>query len=393
LHPLALDDLGARFAQIADRRGPVWDTLWARRNIGRFAVAVKPGNEASTEARNACAGLALADAGPRPARWTPQWQEYLRQDLGTVWAQMQMPGDGFMGLSIARAFHGQSQGLADLFGARVEEQPDGNYYVHPLPPNPATIAALRPKPLEQSLYWAAVEYARYARQASAGLLPIRAPVMTGPLDTANYLLGSTVLLEWVYTEPAALKELLATLTDTIVRFQLALREAAGGPLDPQLAWCLRGGPDICSELRAIISADLYEEFEAPFLREIGRRTGPLVVHSCGDWARTVPSALADPAIRAMNGGSREVDVGELCRLANGRMTLSVYGSQNCHEECLWPDEASFLTHLLKTVPRTQPFEATLSEDSLALWNRLCREHGRPESQVQPAVQEHPDGHV
>ena len=51
------------------------------------------------------------------------------------------PGDGFLGIAVPRSVHGQSQGICDIFGARVEEQPDGNFYVHPLPADPAVIVA------------------------------------------------------------------------------------------------------------------------------------------------------------------------------------------------------------------------------------------------------------
>ena len=377
----SLAQLQARFAACQDRRAAVWDALWARQAIGRLAVAVTPSEERVAQARAACAGLELRDPSPLPAHWTPRWREYLVRDLVQAWAQTAVPGDAFVGLPVERSIHGQSQGFADLFGARVEALPDGNFFVHPLPPDPVAIAAIQPRPLEVSMYWAAVEYVRYARAAAAGCLPARAPVMTGPLDTANYLLGSTVLLEWVYTEPKALKALLATLTDAIVRMLQALREAGGGRLDPQLVWCMRGGPDLCSELRAIISADIYEEFEAPCLREIGRRFGPLAIHSCGSWERTVPSVCADPGLRALNGGSREVDVAELCRLANGRLTLSIYRSQNCHERCLWPDNEAFWSHILGTVPLSQPFEVTVPEQEIPAWNRLCERYGRPESRL------------
>jgi hypothetical protein len=382
----SLDSIQSRFAGLENQRKAVWDALWARQSVGRIATAVAPGEKAVARAREACAGLSLREPERLPARWTPKWREHLLKDVGYICAQMEMLGDGFMGLSIDRGFYGQSQGMAEIFGARVDAQADGNYYVHPLTPDPAAMAALKPRPLEESLYWAAVDYVRYARHATEGVLPVRAPVMTGALDTANYLLGSTVVLEWVYSEPEALKALLAAITDVIVRLLQALQAAAGGRIDPQLVWCMRGGPDICSELRAIISADIYEEFEAPCLREIARRTGPLAVHSCGSWERTVPSACDDPGIRAMNGGSQESDAAELCRLANGRMTLSVYRSQNCHERCLWPENETFWSHILQVVPPAQPFELTIPEKEIPLWNRLCNRYGRPENCLEQGME-------
>ena len=382
---MSLDRIQGRFGEIARERERVWDALWARRSIDRIATAVAPSDERVARVRQACAGMKLHDPRSLPRRWLPKWREHLLKDLGHICAQMEMPGDGFVGLYTERAFYGQSQGIADLFGARVEEQPDGNFYVYPLPPDPVVIAGLRPRPLEESIYWAAAEYVRYARDATGGVLPVRAPVMTGPLDTANYLLGTTVLLEWVYTEPEALRALLSTLTDTIIRMLHAVQEAAGGQIHPQLFWCIRGGPDLCSELRAIISADIYEEFEAPYLREIGRRVGPLAVHSCGSWERSVPSACSDPNIRAMNGGSREADVAELCRLANGGMTFSIYRSQNCQERCLWPGNGTFWSHILRTVPPSQPFELTVPEKEIPLWNRVCDQYGRSQNRL-PATE-------
>ncbi|MEK9137750.1 MAG: uroporphyrinogen decarboxylase family protein, partial [Bacteroidota bacterium] len=42
------------------------------------------------------------------------------------------------------------------------------------------------------------------------------PVMTGPFDTVNYLLGTTTLMEWVYTEPLVVHGLLDKVTAVII---------------------------------------------------------------------------------------------------------------------------------------------------------------------------------
>ena len=175
----------------------VWDALWRGESIGRVAVFVCPGN-ATIMSMHERYTFALADV-ETPRGYTEAWRQGLLDELYYLAACRSLPGDCSPALHVPRHLHGQTQGFADLFGARVEVQPDGNFFPYPLPDDPAVIDALEARPLETSRYWTAVEWLNYARAATGGLLPFHNPVMTGPLDTANYLLGSTTLLEWVYT--------------------------------------------------------------------------------------------------------------------------------------------------------------------------------------------------
>ena len=197
--------------------------------------------------------------------------------------------------------------------------------------------------------------------------------MTGPIDTANYLLGPTTLLEWVYTHPDTVHRLLEKITDVIVRMTRARLEAAGGVAHSLHFACLRGGFDLCSEVKSLVSRAIYEEFEAPYLRRIGEAIGAFGVHSCGSWERTIPSVLENPRIRAMNGQIKENDLEELCRLADGKIALSIGPSVNVHACHTWPDMESFYRHILKTTPDSQPFEVSVEEEHLPLWDRLHKE--------------------
>ena len=359
----------------------VWDALWEGRSIGRIAVAVTPGKERMSRAVETCAGLPLTEPAVNPPRWTEQWREALMESVARLGAQSELPGDSCPALPVPRFVHGQSQGICDLFGARVEGQEDGNFFVHPLPPDPGQIAALEPAPLETSMYWGAVEWLRYARAATGGAFAFRNPVITGPLDTANYLLGTTVLMEWVYTEPACVLRLLDTITDVITDMLRALREAAGGALHGDILPCMRGGHSLCSECRSIISRETYEQFEAPFLRRLGEQLGPYGIHSCGNWERTIPSALLDPNLRAMDGQVRENDLATLCRLAAGRVALSIRASSDLDARYTWPDGESYYRYLLAAVPPSQPFELSIPEEDIPLWNSLCDELGAGHSRL------------
>jgi hypothetical protein len=355
------------------RANPVWDALWRGQSPGRIAVHIVPSAERIARIRER-RRLDPDDAPHRPERWDEKWRTALLDNLYAIAAQMELPGDTCPALDVPRFTHGQSQGLCDIFGARVERQPDDNYFVHPLPADPGLIRDLVPRPLETSMYWGAVEYIRYARAATGGTLPFRNPVMVGPLDAANYLLGTTVLLEWLYTEPETIHRLLDTLTDVITRMMAAVQEAAGMVLCGDILPCMRGGFCLCAEVRSLVSAETQAEFDAPYLRRIGEGLGPYGVHSCGSWERTVPVALRDPRLRVMHGQIRENDLAELCRLAGGRLALSIGRSVNVHDRFTWPDRESYYRHILKTVPDDQPLETRLeSEEDIPLWDRLHRE--------------------
>ena len=347
----------------------VWDALWRGESIGRVAVFVCPGNATIMSMRERYT-FALADV-ETPRGYTEAWRQGLLDELYYLAACRSLPGDCSPALHVPRHLHGQTQGFADLFGARVEVQPDGNFFPYPLPDDPAVIDALEARPLETSRYWTAVEWLNYARAATGGLLPFHNPVMTGPLDTANYLLGSTTLLEWVYTEPEVIHRLLAKITDAIIRMLRALQAASGGFRHSMHSNCSRGGFGLCSELRALVSTGIYQEFEAPYLQQIGEQLGTFAVHSCGSWERTLPSVRTNPYLRVMNGPIKENDLPTLCEYSAGEVLLSLYHSQDVHEEYLWPDMESYYRHVLTITPADQPLEINdLPEADVALWLKL-----------------------
>ena len=289
-------------------------------------------------------------------------------------ATMELPGDYCPALDVPGFVHGQSQGIADLFGAEIKLLSDDNFHASPLSPNPEKITDIKPLPIETSRYFHAVEYIRYARQATGAAMPFHNPVMTGPLDTANYILGTTTLMEWLYAEPEVLHHLLSTITDVLIEMIAALHDAAGGTLCSHHLRCARGGFDLCSELRSLISLDLYEQFEAPYLQRIGESLGAFSAHSCGNWERTIPSIINDPNFRAMNGQIKENDLATLCNLASGKLTLSIGRSMDVHDRFMWTDSQSYYRHILETVPDGQPLELIIeTENDIQVWDKLHRQ--------------------
>jgi hypothetical protein len=323
--------------------------------------------------REEAALLVQDTADIRPSGWTPEWKDSLVSGVSVLLAGEQLPGTWVPAIDVPRSVHGQSQGICDLFGVPVEQQSDGNYFVHPIAGDAAVVDRIVPGPIRTSMYWGAVEWVRYARRATAGRFPFRNAVMCGPLDLANYLLGTTRLMEWMYTEPATVHRLLDKVTGVIIDMVRALREAAGGTLHPLHFGCLANLFDLCSECRSLVSAEMFAEYDAPYLRRIGQALGPYAIHSCGSWERTIPTSLGDPQLKGMNGQVRENDLRDLCRLAVGRVVLSIGPSCNLAERYTWPDRASFLRYVLDTVPPDQAVEVRIAEDEIALYTELCRQ--------------------
>ena len=352
---------------------PVWDMLWQKKWPGHIAVSCSSSVE-RVDCLKDKYNIELNDEPYRTEYWTPKWLEWLTENLYGNAAQMQLPGDFCYALDVPGFVHGETQGIGDIFAAKVELLSCGNFHVHPLSLTPEAIADINPSLIAKSLYYKAVEYIKYARATTQGILPFRNPVMTGPIDTANYLLGTNTLLEWLYTEPKAIHDLLGKTTDVLIQMVKAIRDAAGGYLCSHHLKCVRGGFDFCSEVRSLISLDMYEEFEAPYLRRIGQELGAFSVHSCGNWEKNIPNIISDPNFRAMNGQIKENDLATICKLASGNLTLSIGRSVDVHDRFIWPSTESYYRHILETVPNGQPFELTIEkEEDINLWGMLHRQ--------------------
>ena len=138
-------DLAEKMAGNAD----VWDALWRGESIGRIAVAVVPSAARLERVKEECA-FDLDDSAERSERWNEQWRQGLLDELYAIAARLQLPGDYCPAAAVPRFVHRQSQGIVDLFGARVEEQPDGNCFAFPLPADPSAIDAVQANALETS---------------------------------------------------------------------------------------------------------------------------------------------------------------------------------------------------------------------------------------------------
>ena len=185
-------------------------------------------------------------------------------------------------------------------------------------------------------------------------------------------LGTMTLMKWVYDEPKALHRLLDIITDVIIDMIKKLQSASEGKLCPDQCGCLPYGFALCSEVRHLISANVYNEFESPYLRKIGRECGTYMLHSCGTWERMLPIDIQDKNLMMVHFQTKEMDLKKVYDLTKGNISLCVGQSINLGEKYLWPNESSFYRYLMTAFPAPVPLAFTIGniESYLAVQDEL-----------------------
>lgn len=290
-------------------------------------------------------------AGPKTRR--PEVDEGLRRDILQAWRISRSAGrcDAFPDIRPIRNHYGHSQRLAEPFGGAPYMEA-GHCQAFPVIHDLSAVRTLKPKPITACRYMSAgLDLLRYLHASTEGRYPIRQMVTTGALDTVNYLTGTTLLLEGLYTHPKEVHQLLRMTTDMLIEHILACREAVGGNLVPDHT-SLISGYALCSELRSQISAAHYEEFEAPYLKAIGDAVGPLIVHSSGRWEQTIPATLADPNIFHIVLWVRDTDLAETTAMIGDRISIEAWRTDL--EQFGFADAAGFYRYIFAGIrPETR----------------------------------------
>lgn len=341
-----------------NKRKDAWEGLSHRRAFGRAAVVVYNRSDEDEISNTFIPEEEIPLVSL--ARSMPEWDKEIRKQVRAlhVASLSKYQDDSFPALGIPRTVHGQSQTLAEIFGCRLIPQESEQDLFFPVPwiETASDVDRINLKPVEKCLYGKAIEFAKYAHEATNGELSIRNPVMTGPIDTANYILGTMRLMEWIYEEPEALHRLIEKITNVLIDIIKKLQAASGGKLCPDCSSCLPYGFALCSEVRHLISTEVYNEFESPYLRKIGRECGSYMFHSCGTWERMLEIDTADPNLMLINFQSKEMDLEKVYEITRGNLSLGIGISVSLAEKYLWPDDASFFRHLMTVFPEPVPIE-------------------------------------
>ncbi|MHB9106639.1 MAG: uroporphyrinogen decarboxylase family protein [Armatimonadota bacterium] len=270
----------------------------------------------------------------------------IRRDVLQAWRISQVADrcDAFPCLMPIRDHYGHSQRLAEPFGAQPYME-YGECQCVPAITSMAQVRALKPKAVRDCPYLSkSLALLRYLVESTEGRYPVRQMVTTSAFDTVNYITGTTLLLDSLYTHPEEVHLLLRMVTDILIEHIHACREIAGDLLVPDHAVLLRGYA-LCSELRSGISAEHYAEFEAPYLKEIGEAVGPLVVHGSGRWEQSLAATLADPNIIHLVLWVRDTQWPVITRAVGGQVSIDAWRSDL--ERYGFPDAASYYRYLFE----------------------------------------------
>lgn len=282
--------------------------------------------------------------------------------------------DSFPALALTRNLYGHSQRLAEPFGAEPFMDA-GHCQSRPGITSMSQVARLKPRAVSEC-HWLSrsLEVLRYYYESTEGNYPVREMVTTGPIDTVNYITGTTLLLESLYTHPKEVHALLDMVTDVLIDHILECRRIVGGRLVPDHTPLL-AGYTLCSELRSEYSGEHYEEFEAPYLRRIGEAVGPLIIHASGRWEQSLPATLADPNIFHIVIWVRDTDLATVTGAIGDRISVEAWRSDL--QRYGFPDSLSYYRYLLAGLRPETRF--TIAHPDPEAWNQAWDEMDRQAS--------------
>jgi hypothetical protein len=118
----------------------------------------------------------------------------------------------------------------------------------------------------------------------AELVPVRHCDTQGPFDIAAQARGHDELFLDMYVDPDFVHDLMAKSLDIYVKMNLLCKSMAGHPVDSGPAntyWMDPGSVRLCDDSGILISAEMYEQFCADYVRRAYEPFGGGHLHYCG----------------------------------------------------------------------------------------------------------------
>ena len=195
--------------------------------------------------------------------------------------------------------------------------------------NPADIARMKqPDPYQDGDMPRVLNFMEYARQHSD--LPVGLTDINSPLCTAAQLCGYDNLFVWMYEEPEAVHELLANISEALIRWVKLQKEIIGEPRDQsnglQGVWSPKGnGIWLSDDDLVSIGPELYSEFIVPEYSRIFETFGGGTVHFCGNGNHQLENLLSIKNIRAVNNSpmGHFENFSNLVKKLSGKLTILI----------------------------------------------------------------------
>ncbi len=138
----------------------------------------------------------------------------------------------------------------------------------------------------------------YFLRETRGRLPISWTDLQNPLNVATQLVDISTFFTALVEAPEKVKQILAAITDVVISFTQKQSALIGDRLvrpGHGFASSKAGtGIGLSSDNLVMISPRMYESFCVPNDTKIGASFGGAAIHSCGDWARWLPTVKKIP---------------------------------------------------------------------------------------------------
>ena len=158
-----------------------------------------------------------------------------------------------------------------------------------------------PKTGDCELMQMVLEYIRYFKEQTHGLIPLSLTDTQSPCDTASLILDPCELFAVSLEEPEALTDFMAKITRCIGDFSEMQMELIGedllsAPGHMMISSTGRKGIALSDDNLAVISRESYAVLGIPWNKDLCRRFGGLAIHSCGRVTHNTPQLLEIPGL-------------------------------------------------------------------------------------------------
>lgn len=213
--------------------------------------------------------------------------------------------------------------------------------------DPAAVYNLQMPGVTDGVLGRILDYTRYFLAETGGAFPIRLTDIQGPLDNAALIMGHNNFLLAMRTDPEATHHLLQMVTDQMIAFARAQREAAEGRFVPSLfqPWLPDGwGISVSNDECVLISARDHDEFAVPYLNQLSDAFGGIYIHSCGNWLHQIPSLEKVRNLRGLEFGASETPFAPVLEHFGGRVVLAC--RVGLHRQVRFAGMADFVRQVL-----------------------------------------------
>jgi len=160
-------------------------------------------------------------------------------------------------------------------------------------------------------------------------------------------MGHNSFLLAMRSHPEAVHHLLQMVTDQMIAFARAQRQAAQEQFVPSLfePWLPDGwGISVSNDECVMISARDHDEFAVPYLNQLSDAFGGIYIHSCGNWLHQIASLEKVRNLRGLEFGASETPFAPVLDHFGGRVVLAC--RVGLHREVRFAGMADYVRQLL-----------------------------------------------